>query len=166
MRLSYLNAEERIREIELRLFREICSTLMKSAGRLLETAHALAELDVLSALAEAAALGNYIRPEVQEDNGLDIRDGRHPVVEQMLHGERYVPNDITFEQGEVIRVITGPNMSGKSTYLRQAALIALMAQMGSLSRQRLRRLGWWTAFLPASAPRMKSMPGNPPLWWR
>ena len=126
-----LNAEERIREIELRLFREICSTLMKSAGRLLETAHALAELDVLSALAEAAALGNYIRPEVREDNGLDIRDGRHPVVEQMLHGERYVPNDITFEPGEAIRIITGPNMSGKSTYLRQAALIALMAQMGS-----------------------------------
>ena len=126
-----LNAEERIREIELRLFREICSTLMKSAGRLLETAHALAELDVLSALAEAAALGNYVRPEVREDNGLDIRDGRHPVVEQMLHGERYVPNDITFEPGEAIRIITGPNMSGKSTYLRQAALIALMAQMGS-----------------------------------
>lgn len=126
-----LNAEERIHEIETRLFHEICSELMKSAGRLLDTAHALAELDVLSALAEAAALGNYVRPEVREDNGLDIRDGRHPVVEQMLHGERYVPNDITFEPGEAIRVITGPNMSGKSTYLRQAALIALMAQMGS-----------------------------------
>jgi DNA mismatch repair protein MutS len=126
-----LNAEERIHEIETRLFHEICSELMKSAGRLLDTAHALAELDVLSALAEAAALGNYVRPEVQEVNGLNIRDGRHPVVEQMLHGERYVPNDITFEPGEAIRVITGPNMSGKSTYLRQAALISLMAQMGS-----------------------------------
>ncbi len=126
-----LNAEERIREIELRLFRETCAALAKSAGRMLEAAHALAELDVLSALAESAALGGYTRPEVQDDNGLDIRDGRHPVVEQMLHSERYVPNDITFEQGEVIRVITGPNMSGKSTYLRQAALIVLMAQMGS-----------------------------------
>jgi DNA mismatch repair protein MutS len=136
-----LNAEERIREIELRLFREICTTLMKSAGRLLETAHALAELDVLSALAEAAALGNYIRPEVQEGNGLDIRDGRHPVVEQMLHNERYVPNDITFELGEAIRVITGPNMSGKSTYLRQAALIALMAQMGSFVPATSAKLG-------------------------
>jgi DNA mismatch repair protein MutS len=126
-----LNAEERIREIELRLFRETCSALIKSTGRLLDTAHSLAELDVLSALAESAALGGYIRPEIRDDDGLDIRDGRHPVVEQMLHGERYVPNDITFEQGEVIRVITGPNMSGKSTYLRQAALIALMAQIGS-----------------------------------
>jgi DNA mismatch repair protein MutS len=126
-----LNAEERIREIELRLFRETCATLAKSAGRMLDAAHALAELDVLSALAESAALGGYTRPEVRDDNGLDIRDGRHPVVEQMLHSERYVPNDITFEPGEVIRVITGPNMSGKSTYLRQAALIVLMAQMGS-----------------------------------
>ena len=126
-----LNAEERIREIEGRLFREICSALMKSATRLLDTAHALSELDVLSALAEAAVLGSYVRPDVRKDNGFDIRDGRHPVVEQMLPGERYVPNDITIEPGEVIRVITGPNMSGKSTYLRQAALITLMAQMGS-----------------------------------
>ncbi|MFZ5858381.1 MAG: DNA mismatch repair protein MutS [Chloroflexota bacterium] len=126
-----LNAEERIREIELRLFKEICAELAKSATKLLETARALAELDVLSALAEAAALGGYTRPEVHEGNGLDIHEGRHPVVELSLHGERYVPNDILFEQGEIVRVITGPNMSGKSTYLRQAALIVLMAQMGS-----------------------------------
>ena len=126
-----LNAEERIREIELRLFREICSVLSKSVVQLLDTAHSLAELDVLAALAESAVLGNYVRPLVVNDNGFDIREGRHPVVEQMLHDERYVPNDITIEPGEVIRVITGPNMSGKSTYLRQAALIALMAQIGS-----------------------------------
>ncbi len=126
-----LNAEERIREIELRLFKEICATLGKSAHKLLDTASALAELDVLSALGEAAALGGYSRPEVREDAVLDIREGRHPVVEQLLHGERYVPNDVTFEQGEIVRIITGPNMSGKSTYLRQTALIVLMAQMGS-----------------------------------
>ena len=126
-----LNAEERIREIEFRLFREICAALSKSTARLLETAHTLAELDVLAALAEAAALGGYTRPEVRDDDTLDIREGRHPVVEQSLRSERYVPNDVTFEKGEVVRVITGPNMSGKSTYLRQAALIALMAQMGS-----------------------------------
>ncbi len=126
-----LNAEERIHEIELRLFHETCSTLAKSSNRLLGTAHSLAELDVLSTLAETAALNNYTRPEVSNDNGLDIREGRHPVVEQMLQGERYVPNDVIFEKGEVICVITGPNMSGKSTYLRQVALIVLMAQMGS-----------------------------------
>ena len=112
-----LNAEERIREIELRLFREICADLAKSSGRLLDSAHALAELDVLSSLAETAALGGYIRPEVRDDDTLDIRDGRHPVVEHSIRNGRYVPNDITFENGEVIRVITGPNMSGKSTYL-------------------------------------------------
>ncbi|MBN1453425.1 MAG: DNA mismatch repair protein MutS [Anaerolineales bacterium] len=126
-----LNAEERIREIELRLFREICATLGKSAGVLLGTARSLAELDVLSALAEAAALGGYSRPEVREEALLDIREGRHPVVEQSLRSERYVPNDVTFEKGEIVRIITGPNMSGKSTYLRQVALIVLMAQMGS-----------------------------------
>ena len=126
-----LNAEERIREIELRVFKEICATLGKSVQVLLKTAYALAKLDVLSALGEAAALGGYSKPEVREEALLDIREGRHPVVEQFLHGERYVPNDVTFEQGEIVRVITGPNMSGKSTYLRQTALIVLMAQMGS-----------------------------------
>jgi DNA mismatch repair protein MutS len=126
-----LNAEERIREIELRLFKEICAALTKSTGRLLDAARALAELDVLSSLAEAAALGGYTRPEVRDDDMLDIREGRHPVVETTLHGDRYVPNDITFEKGEIVRIITGPNMSGKSTYLRQAALIVLMAQIGS-----------------------------------
>ena len=126
-----LNAEERIHEIEQRLFHEVCATLGKSAGRLLDTAHALAELDVYASLAEAAALGGYIRPEVRDDDTFEIYDGRHPVVETSLRSERYVPNDVIFEKGEVIRVITGPNMSGKSTYLRQVALIVLMAQMGS-----------------------------------
>jgi len=126
-----LNAEERIREIELRLFREICATLGKSAGKMLGTARVMAKLDVLSALAESAALGGYSRPEIRDDALLEIREGRHPVVEQTLRSERYVPNDTTFETGEVVRIITGPNMSGKSTYLRQVALIVLMAQMGS-----------------------------------
>ncbi len=126
-----LNAEERIREIELRLFREVCATLSKSAHKLLGIARALAELDVLAALAEASALGGYVRPEVVEGSELEIHEGRHPVVEQSLHGERYVPNDVIFEKGEIVRIITGPNMSGKSTYLRQTALIVLMAQMGS-----------------------------------
>jgi len=125
-----LNAEERIREIELRLFKEACAMLASHAPQLLNTARALAELDCLSALAEAAALGGYTRPEVVAEDVLEVIDGRHAVVENLLKGERYVPNDIIFEAGERVRVITGPNMSGKSTYLRQVALIALMAQMG------------------------------------
>ena len=136
-----LNAEERIREIEQRLFREVCATLAKSASRLLDTARALAELDVHSALAESAALGGYVRPDVRDDDVLEIHEGRHPVVETSLHGERYVPNDVIFEKGEIVRVITGPNMSGKSTYLRQAVLIVLMAQMGSFVPATSARVG-------------------------
>jgi DNA mismatch repair protein MutS len=126
-----LNAEERIREIENRLFKQVCAQLSGSGERIMATARSIARLDVLAALAEAAAVNGYVCPEVLEDTTLDIRDGRHPVVERSLSGSRFVPNDATFEEGEIVRVITGPNMSGKSTFLRQTALIALMAQMGS-----------------------------------
>ena len=137
-----LNAEERVLEIETRLFKELCAQLGAQAQRLLATARVLAQLDVSAALAEVASRNNYSRPELIEAPLLDIRNGRHPVVEQFLQaGERYVPNDIVFEPGECVRVITGPNMSGKSTYLRQAALIALMAQMGSFVPVEAARLG-------------------------
>jgi len=127
-----LNAEEQIHEIELRMFKEICAAISQSAPRLLETARVVAEIDVLSTLAEVAAVRGYTCPQVVEEDVLDIRDSRHPVVENTLRsGERFVPNDVIFEDGERIRLITGPNMSGKSTYLRQVALIALLAQMGS-----------------------------------
>ena len=127
-----LNAEEQIHEIESRLFRELCNQLAKSVERLLSTGRAIAEIDVLCGLAEVAALEDYVRPDVVEEDVLEIIDCRHPVVEHTLpSGERFVPNDAVYEQGERIRIITGPNMSGKSTYLRQVALIALLAQMGS-----------------------------------
>ncbi len=136
-----LNAEERIREIEGRLFQEVCQRLARSSVLLLSTARAIAKLDVLASLAETAALNGYIRPEVVEDDILDIRDGRHPVVEQTSSGERFVPNDTTLEIGERIRIITGPNMSGKSTYLRQIALIVLLAQIGSFVPAGSARIG-------------------------
>ncbi len=136
-----LNAEERIREIEVRLFRELCAQLAESARRVLGTARAIAQLDVLAALAEAAALGGYLRPEVVAEDVLTIRDGRHPVVEQMLSSERFVPNDVVFEEGERVRIITGPNMSGKSTLIRQTALIVLMAQIGSFVPARSAQIG-------------------------
>ncbi len=135
-----LNAEERIHEVELKLFKEVCATISLSSSRLFHSALALAELDVLSALAEAAAIGDYCCPTLTEDTALEIHDGRHPVVETMLPGERFIPNDTIFEQGEVIRIITGPNMAGKSTFLRQVAIIAIMAQIGS--------------FVPASSARI------------
>jgi DNA mismatch repair protein MutS len=136
-----LTAEERIRDIEGRLFSEICSNVGEEAPRLLRTARAIARLDVVSGLAEVASSKDYVRPEVVEENVLEIRQGRHPVVEEFLHGERFVPNDSVYDDGERVRVITGPNMSGKSTYLRQVALIALMAQMGSYVPAQSTKLG-------------------------
>jgi DNA mismatch repair protein MutS len=127
-----LNSEERIKEIERRLFHEVCNRLASSAPRMLGTARAIARLDVLAGLAEVSAMNGYLKPEVVTEDVLDIRGGRHPVVEHTLsRGDRFVPNDTIFEEGERLRIITGPNMSGKSTFLRQVALIVLMAQMGS-----------------------------------
>ncbi|HEX6303332.1 MAG TPA: DNA mismatch repair protein MutS [Anaerolineales bacterium] len=136
-----LKAEERIKEIETRLFREVCQQLSHSASRLLSSARALANLDVLASLAEAAMVGGYARPEVLAEDVLEIDSGRHPVVERMLSGERFVPNEVIFEDGERVRIITGPNMSGKSTLIRQVALIVLMAQIGSFVPADRARIG-------------------------
>ena len=136
-----LNAEESIHEIEIRIFHQVCDQLGQSSNRLLGTARALAELDVLAALAEVAALGGYVLPEVVAEDILEIHEGRHPVVEHALKGERFVTNDAIFEEGERIRILTGPNMSGKSTFLRQVALIVLMAQMGSFVPAASARIG-------------------------
>ena len=136
-----LNAEERIREIESRLFKEVCERLAGSAKRLLATGRALASLDVLAGLAETAVKGGYIRPDVVDEDTLEIRSGRHPVVEHTLETERFVPNDVAFAQGERIQILTGPNMSGKSTFLRQVALMVLMAQMGSFVPAESARIG-------------------------
>ncbi len=126
-----LNAEERILQIERRVFAEVRQQTAQYAPRLLETARTLARLDAAAGLAETAANLNYVRPSLGEDNTLAIRNGRHPVVEQSLQMERFVPNDIRMTEEERIQIITGPNMAGKSTFLRQTALIALMAQIGS-----------------------------------
>jgi len=126
-----LTAEEEIRAVEGDLFNEVCARIGEHAERLLSTGQALGHLDVVAGLAEVASHKGYVRPQVNETKLLDIRDGRHPVVEDVLPSRRFIPNDTILEEGERIRIITGPNMSGKSTYLRQVALIVLMAQMGS-----------------------------------
>ncbi|MBN1665682.1 MAG: DNA mismatch repair protein MutS [Anaerolineales bacterium] len=137
-----LNAEDRMKEIERRIFQEVCARLARSADRLLAVSRTIARLDVLAALAEAAALNGYIRPEVVSEDVLDIRSARHPVVEQTLPGgERFVPNDTVFETSERVRIITGPNMSGKSTFLRQVAMVVLLAQMGSFVPAESARIG-------------------------
>ena len=129
--IQVFNAEDKIKEIERSLFFEVCERLSLQMDHLLNTARVLAHLDVLSSLADVAASQGYVCPEVVEEDMLEIRAGRHPVVEQTLEGSRFVPNDTVFESGERIRILTGPNMSGKSTFLRQVALIVLLAQMGS-----------------------------------
>ena len=127
-----LGARETIGELEARLFRQICAQLSAIAGGLHAAARLAAEIDVYSALAETAARHAYVRPQVDDGERLEIRDGRHPVVERGLGDGRFVPNDTVLDSGDAqIVVLTGPNMAGKSTYLRQVALITLMAQAGS-----------------------------------
>jgi DNA mismatch repair protein MutS len=129
-----LAADERIAEIERQLYVDVRSSIAGKVGRLRRTAGAIAKLDVLAAFAKLAADRGYARPEFNATGELLIIGGRHPVIEELLKqkGERFVPNDLCFEPGrQQLLLITGPNMGGKSTYLRQAALIVLMAQMGS-----------------------------------
>ena len=129
-----LAADERILEIERQLFIDLRSSIAAKASRLRKTASAIAQLDVLACFAKLAADRGYTRPEFNSTGELLIVAGRHPVIEELLKqkGERFVPNDLCFEPGrQQLLLITGPNMGGKSTYLRQAALIVLMAQMGS-----------------------------------
>jgi DNA mismatch repair protein MutS len=136
-----LNAEERLMEIEERLFRELNDQVAARSAALLRTARALAHLDVFASLAEVAARENYVRPMLTEDDLLDICDGRHPVVERLLQVERFVPNDTHFDERERLHILTGPNMSGKSTMIRQVALIVLMAQIGSFVPAREATIG-------------------------
>jgi len=125
------NADEEILALERELFKQVLSEIGRYSDDLLDTARTLASLDVCAALAEVAAREGYVRPILSDEDVLYIEGGRHPVVEKLLVGERFVANDTTFSEEERIHVITGPNMSGKSTYLRQVALITLLAQIGS-----------------------------------
>ncbi|HSJ58218.1 MAG TPA: DNA mismatch repair protein MutS [Anaerolineae bacterium] len=126
-----LNAEERIEELESRIFSQVVEQVAAAGGRLVAVARALAELDVYAALAEVALMHRYVRPRLTEEYGIEVSAGRHPVVEVTRRDEPFVPNDVRFSEDESILIITGPNMAGKSTYLRQVALVVLMAQIGS-----------------------------------
>jgi len=138
-----LDAQEKIVEIERRLFAELRSAIAGEARRIRQTALALAEVDVLACLAHIAALRNYCRPQLGDSADIEIVGGRHPVIEQQeMAGERFVPNDLYLNATtHTVLVVTGPNMGGKSTYLRQAALIVILAQMGSFVPATSARLG-------------------------
>jgi DNA mismatch repair protein MutS len=137
-----LAGEERALELEESLFQEVRAQVACFTGRIQQTAQALARLDVLADLAEVARKNRYVRPVVDDSLVLDIADGRHPVLERTLTEERFVPNDTALDPASAqVAVITGPNMAGKSTYIRQVALILLMAQMGSFVPARSARVG-------------------------
>lgn len=127
-----LGAEDRICELEYNLFQQVRESVAADGGRICRTASALATLDVLLSLAFVAVERSYCKPVVDDNDLLEIIEGRHPVVEAMALGERFVPNDTRLDaESNQILMITGPNMAGKSTYMRQVALITLMAQIGS-----------------------------------
>ncbi|MBI2979392.1 MAG: DNA mismatch repair protein MutS [Chloroflexi bacterium] len=127
-----LNARERIGELETNLFQRVCQQVAADSERILTVANALANIDVFCALAEVAVRHSYVRPTLAEGDEIVISGGRHPVVETSLTDSSFVPNDTSLSNGDAqLIILTGPNMAGKSTYLKQVALIVLMAQMGS-----------------------------------
>lgn len=127
-----LNAEEKIKSLEYEIFVNIRNTIYENIDRIQKTAKIIANIDVCVSLATVAYMNNYVKPNINEGNKLDIQNGRHPVVESLVGEENFVPNDTYLNSGEnIINIITGPNMAGKSTYMRQTAIIALMAHIGS-----------------------------------
>jgi len=135
-----LSAEERIKELEYELFEQIRKAVAKRAKEIQDAANSIAELDVLLAFADAAAEKGYCCPEVDDGDEIVITAGRHPVVEKEVK-EGFVPNDIRIGKNNRLMVITGPNMSGKSTFMRQVALIVLMAQLGSFVPAQAAQIG-------------------------
>ena len=136
-----VDADERIGEVETRLYREVRERIGAEVARVQETAGRVAELDVLAALADLAERNGYCRPDVADEFGLEIVGGRHPVVETMMAREDFVPNDVSLDRDGFVMVLTGPNMAGKSTVLRQVGLIVLMAQIGSFVPADRARIG-------------------------
>ena len=127
-----LGAEDKLYALEYQLFCEVRDTLAKEIARIQETAQAVAGIDVFASLSLTAMHNHYVRPKMNSRGVIDIKGGRHPVVEKMISNDMFIPNDTYLDNGASrISIITGPNMAGKSTYMRQAALIVLMAQIGS-----------------------------------
>jgi DNA mismatch repair protein MutS len=136
-----LTAAERVEERERELFEALRSRIGGQVARLQLVAQIVAELDVLASLAEVAAREGYVRPELTDDFSLEITAGRHPVVERMMPREKFIPNDVTLTEDARMIILTGPNMAGKSTVLRQVGLIVVMAQVGSFVPANKARIG-------------------------
>ena len=137
-----LSAKDKLAALEYKLFEELRESTAREVGRVQNTAKCVAELDVYCSLAETAAVNNYCMPEIDVSGVLDIRDGRHPTVEVMQQDSLFVPNDTFLDSGSSrAAIITGPNMAGKSTFMRQTALIVLMAQIGSFVPAKSAQIG-------------------------
>lgn len=137
-----LNAQERIADLEAALFRQLCMQISTHGEPILGTARAIAQIDVLAGLAEVAVRNGYVRPVLTGDDVIEIKGGRHPVVEQSVGRDNFVPNDACLcNKDNQLIILTGPNMSGKSTYLRQVALIILLAQIGGFVPADSARIG-------------------------
>jgi DNA mismatch repair protein MutS len=132
MEAKILNADEQVMKLEYDLFLEIREFISSHVKRIQETAYNIAVIDVINSLSLAAVKNNYVRPEMNKEGYISITDGRHPVIEKIMKNEMFVPNDTYIDKKEYrMSIITGPNMAGKSTYMRQVALIALLAHIGS-----------------------------------
>ncbi len=136
-----LSSDEEIAALERKVLADLSARVTANAGRLIETARQLAELDALSSLAEVAVRGNWVAPVLDDGDDLEIVGGRHPVVEATRAGEAFIPNDCRLDASTRVLLLTGPNMGGKSTYLRQTALIVLLAQIGSFVPATSARIG-------------------------
>ncbi|MEE1481688.1 MAG: DNA mismatch repair protein MutS, partial [Agathobacter rectalis] len=129
---TILGAEDRLTSLEYELFRDVRKQISDNVSRIQKTARAIAQIDVFASLALVASQNNYCKPKINESGIIDIKNGRHPVVEKMITNDMFIENDTYLDQHKNrISIITGPNMAGKSTYMRQTALIVLMAQIGS-----------------------------------
>ncbi len=163
-----LGAEDKILVLETQLYAELVQSLSEFIPAIQINANQIARLDCLLSFATAARENNYIRPVIADDDVLEIRQGRHPVIEKQLPiGEKYIANDVMLDsQTQQIIIITGPNMAGKSALLRQTALITLLAQIGSFVPAESAHIGWWIRYSLVWVPAIIFPWASLPLWWR
>ena len=162
-----LNARERIEELERSIYRRVCDQIGAYSDAIGDRAAAVARVDVFSSLAEVAVRNGYVRPNLDTGGEITIEAGRHPVVERVLAPGSYVPNDVHLSNDDArVLVITGPNMAGKSTFIRQVALITLMAQIGSFVPHPRPVSVWWTVSSPGWVFKTTWPPVSPHSWWR
>jgi DNA mismatch repair protein MutS len=162
-----LGGEERARALEAEIFQQLRAAVLAELEALQHTARAVAQIDALAGLAETARTFRYIRPKLTAGGAIKITDGRHPVLDQTMPAGRFVPNDTALDtEKHRLVILTGPNMAGKSTYIRQVALLVLLPRPAASSPPPPPRSGSSTASSPASARPTTSRAVNPPSWSR